>query len=110
MKRDRRAPSRYAEIKKCTRAGSGCGGCEPDVKKVLKAELEKMGAVVTNHICAHFPYSRPELVALVKTGNFDTFEEILKEHGDGDGCEVCKPAVASILASLHNERVRWPRG
>jgi len=95
----------YAEIKKCTRAGSGCGGCEPDVKKVLKAELEKMGAVVTNHICAHFPYSRPELVALVKTGNFDTFEEILKEHGDGDGCEVCKPAVASILASLHNERV-----
>ena len=40
-----------AEIKKCTKAGSRCGGCEPDVKKILKA-VEKMGATVNNNLCA----------------------------------------------------------
>ncbi|KAJ8606625.1 hypothetical protein CTAYLR_008381 [Chrysophaeum taylorii] len=94
----------YAELKAMTRAGSGCGGCEPDVKKILSAELEKMGAAVKNHICEHFEYSRPELMALVNSGNLQSFEEALAAHGKGtDGCEICKPAVASMLASLHNE-------
>jgi nitrite reductase (NADH) large subunit len=26
----------------------------------------------------------------------------LAKHGHGDGCEICKPAVASIIASLYN--------
>ena len=97
----------YAEIKKCTKAGSGCGGCEPDVKKILKSELEKMGATVNNNLCAHFDYSRPELVAKIRLDeqNFKSFDEVLAAHGHGDGCEICKPAVASILASLHNEKV-----
>ena len=69
----------YAEIKKCTKAGSGCGGCEPDVKKILKSELEKMGATVNNNLCAHFDYSRPELVAKIRLDeqNFKSFDEVL---------------------------------
>ena len=97
----------FAEIKKCTKAGAGCGGCEPDVKKILKTELEKLGAAVDNSLCAHFAYSRPELVAKLRLDqeNFKSFDEVIKAHGVGDGCEVCKPAVASILASLHNDKV-----
>ena len=30
---------------------------------------------------------------------------MLAGHGQGLGCEICKPAVGSILASLHNEYV-----
>ena len=93
----------YGDLKQCTKAGSGCGGCEPDVKKILKFELEKMGAKVTNHVCEHFPHSRPELMAIAKSKNITTFEELLKEAGTStDGCEICKPAVASILATLEN--------
>ncbi|GKZ00591.1 hypothetical protein MPSEU_001011300 [Mayamaea pseudoterrestris] len=95
-----------AAIKKCTRAGTGCGGCEPQVKAVLKQEIEKLGGAVTNHLCEHFAYSRPELMALVRTAadpeTVNSFEKILAKHGSGDGCEICKPTVGSILASVYN--------
>lgn len=93
-------------LKKCTRAGTGCGGCEPQVKQVLAQELTKLGGALSNNLCEHFHYSRPELMALIRTAedptSVDSFEKILAKHGHGDGCEVCKPAVASILASLQN--------
>lgn len=96
-------------VKKCTKAGTGCGGCEPDVKKVLKAELEKMGGSLSNNLCEHFAYSRPELMLKVRTdpdlSSVDSFGKILAKHGTGDGCDICKPAVGSILASLVNGMV-----
>eukprot|EP00977_Amphora_coffeiformis_P009629 scaffold2219_cov177-Amphora_coffeaeformis.AAC.5 len=96
-----------AAVKKCSSAGTGCGGCEPQVKSILKAELEKLGGSLSNHLCEHFSYSRPELMALVRTNpditSVDSFEKILHKHGNGgDGCEICKPVVGSILASLVN--------
>lgn len=94
-------------VKKCSSAGTGCGGCEPQVKSILKQELEKLGGSLSNHMCEHFAYSRPELMALIRTEpditSVDSFEKILAKYGKGDGCEVCKPAVGSILASIVNE-------
>ena len=29
-------------------------------------------------------------------------------HGKGLGCDICKPAVASILASIHNDYILEP--
>eukprot|EP00522_Entomoneis_paludosa_P012359 CAMPEP_0172455328 /NCGR_PEP_ID=MMETSP1065-20121228/12012_1 /TAXON_ID=265537 /ORGANISM="Amphiprora paludosa, Strain CCMP125" /LENGTH=1147 /DNA_ID=CAMNT_0013207789 /DNA_START=77 /DNA_END=3520 /DNA_ORIENTATION=+ len=97
-----------AQVKKCSQAGTGCGGCEPQVKSILKAELENLGGSLSNHLCEHFSYSRPELMALIRTDpditSVDTFDKILHKHGNGgDGCEQCKPAVGSILASLVND-------
>ena len=40
-----------------------------------------------------------------------TFREIMETvgtSGDSLGCEICKPAVGSILASLHNRHVMEP--
>lgn len=75
------------EVKACSRAGTGCGGCEPDVKMILKQELEKLGGSLSNHICEHFEFSRPELMALVRTdsdpSSVDSFEKILHKHGSG---------------------------
>lgn len=96
-------------VKKCTRAGTGCGGCEPQVKSILGQELEKLGGSLSNHLCEHFPYSRQELMALVRLednlSDVDSFEKILAKHGHGDGCENCKPVVGSILASLVNDMI-----
>lgn len=96
-----------AAVKKCSAAGTGCGGCEPQVKSILKLELEKMGGKISNSLCEHFQHSRPELMALVRTDadpeSVNSFEKILHKHGHGDGCEICKPAVGSILASLYND-------
>ena len=33
------------------------------------------------------------------------FQTLIADHGKGRGCDICKPAVASILASLYNDHV-----
>jgi nitrite reductase (NADH) large subunit len=96
-------------LKKCTKAATSCGGCLPLVKQVLDAELKKSGVLVLNHLCEHFAHSRQELFHLVKVGGQKTFDETVLAHGKGRGCDVCKPAVASILASCWNEHVLKPK-
>ena len=89
-----------AAIKSCTRAGSTCGGCVPLVTDLLKHRLREAGVEVRNDLCEHFSYSRQELFDLVRVHRISSFSELLREHGRGLGCEICKPAVASMLASL----------
>jgi len=96
------------QVKSCTKAGTGCAGCMPLVTDLLNAELQRAGVEVTNHLCEHFALSRTELFAVIKTKQLKTFDEVISQHGTGTGCEVCKPAVASILASLWNEHVTDP--
>lgn len=95
-------------LKRCTKAGTGCGGCVPMVTDLLKAELKKAGRTVVNHLCEHFAYSRTELFAMIRAKELRTFPDVLSHCGRGHGCETCKPAVASILASLWNEDVLRP--
>ena len=92
-------------VKKCTKAGTGCGGCVPLVTDLLKYEMKKAGIEVKNHLCEHFAYSRREIYHLVRTHKIITFDELLQKHGQGTGCEICKPAVASILASTWNDYI-----
>ncbi|MGH8002535.1 MAG: nitrite reductase large subunit NirB [Brasilonema sp.] len=92
-------------LKKCTKAGTGCGGCVPLVADLLKSELKKAGVEVKNHLCEHFPYSRQELYHLLRVHQIKTFDELIQEFGKGLGCEICKPAVASMLASTWNEHI-----
>src|SRR6185437_545805 len=92
-------------IKAGTRAASTCGGCAPLVKQVLDAELRRRGVVLENHLCEHFRYSRQQLFHLIRVGGLRSFEEALARHGKGLGCDLCKPAIASILASCWNEFV-----
>lgn len=96
-------------LKSTTKAGSTCGGCVPMVKQILDAELRKQGVEVKNHLCEHFPHSRQELFHLTRIGGLKTFDDILSKHGQGRGCDICKPAVASILASCWNEYVLKPK-
>jgi nitrite reductase (NADH) large subunit len=96
------------EIKACTKAGTGCGGCVPMLNDILKAEMKRAGKQVSNHLCEHFPYSRQELYHLVKVHEIHSFKDLITQHGTGLGCEICKPAVASILASTWNEHIMTP--
>ncbi len=95
-------------LKKCTKAGTGCGGCLPLVADLLQAEMKRAGHAIVNHVCEHFQYSRTELFAIIKTRELRTFAAVLENCGQSSGCEICKPAVASILASLWNEAILAP--
>ncbi|MEP1553940.1 nitrite reductase large subunit NirB, partial [Paraglaciecola sp.] len=97
-----------SSVKSCTKAGTGCGGCAALLKSVVDCELEKRGVEVKKDICEHFAYSRQELFHLIKVGGIKTFEELLEKHGKGLGCEICKPAAGSILASVWNDYVLKP--
>jgi nitrite reductase (NADH) large subunit len=95
-------------VKSCTKAGTGCGGCLPLVGDLLSAELQAAGKSVNKHLCEHFAYTRQELFEITKISGTKSFAALIASHGRGHGCEICKPAVASILASLWNEDILTP--
>ena len=96
------------QLKACTKAGATCGGCVPLVTQVMKAEMGRRGLAVNNHLCEHFPHSRQELYHLVRVGGIKSFDELLAKHGQGLGCDICKPTAASVLASCWNDFVLKP--
>ncbi|MDD1782706.1 nitrite reductase large subunit NirB [Enterovibrio sp. ZSDZ35] len=94
-----------ADLKACTKASTGCGGCSALAKQVMDTELAALGHEVNNDICEHFHFTRQELVDIVRITKAKTFDELLDSHGDGLGCDICKPAIGSILASFWNDYV-----
>ncbi|MBM9509696.1 nitrite reductase large subunit NirB [Actinacidiphila acididurans] len=93
------------EVKKCTRAGTGCGSCVKVLGQLVDAELEASGVAVDKGLCGCFAQTRAELYEIVLALRVTSYRDLLDRHGregarGGEGCEVCKPAVASILASL----------
>lgn len=75
------------------------------VNDIIKLTLESLGQSVKKTLCEHFDYTRQELYDIVRVKGIRTYDELLDSHGKGDGCETCKPAVASILASAWNELI-----
>ena len=94
-----------SDIKSCTKASTGCGGCSALLKNVVDKQLENLGVEVKKDICEHFAYSRKELFDIIKVEKITSFEQLLDSHGSGLGCEICKPAVGSILASMWNDYI-----
>ena len=96
-------------VKGETRASTGCGGCAALLKTLVDHELESRGVEVDKSICEHFHYTRQELYDIVRVEGIKTFSELMEKHGSkvghGLGCDICKPAVASILASCFNEPI-----
>lgn len=86
-------------VKACTKAGTSCGSCVPLVTKIMQGELERLGVSVDRSLCEHFRYTRRELFDLVRVNGHRTFTDVVTAHGTGRGCDICKPAVASILAT-----------
>jgi nitrite reductase (NADH) large subunit len=85
-----------AGIKTCTRAGTVCGSCVP----LLKTLLAESGVTLSTALCEHFTQTRAQLFDIVRVTGISTFTELVERHGSGRGCDICKPVVASILASL----------
>ena len=94
-----------AEIKSCTKAATGCGGCTALVTQVLNCELEKQGVEVNTDLCEHFAYTRQDLYNIIRVEQIKSFDELLEKHGSGLGCDICKPTTANILASCWNDHV-----
>lgn len=88
-------------LKACTKAGTGCGSCVPTLKQLLTS----CGVEQSKALCEHFSQSRAELFEIIRATGIRTFSALIAEHGRGAGCDLCKPSVASILASLNSGHV-----
>ncbi|WP_428241772.1 nitrite reductase large subunit NirB [Gynuella sp.] len=97
------------DVKNTTKASSGCGGCAALLKSVVDHELAQRGVEINKDLCEHFSYTRQDLYNLVRVENIHSFDELIHKHGNGLGCDICKPTVASILASCWNEHIQIPR-
>ena len=93
------------EVKKCTKAGTGCGSCVKVLGQLVTAELEANGVEVDKGLCGCFAQTREELYEIALALRVNSYQEMLDRYGragarGGDGCEICKPTVASVIASL----------
>ncbi|MEU1627563.1 nitrite reductase large subunit NirB [Streptomyces sp. NPDC020096] len=94
------------EVKKCTKAGTGCGSCLKLLTGIVEEELATSGVEVARGLCEHFTHTRAELYEIIRAKGITSFSRLLDEHGTtGEGCDICKPAVASILSSIGNAYV-----
>ena len=97
------------ELKAVTKAATGCGGCASLLKRVFEHELSARGVAVDKSLCEHFAHTRQELYGIVRVEGIERFDELLARHGKGElGCDICKPAVGSILASCWNRPIMDP--
>ncbi len=90
-----------ADLKSSTAAGTSCGSCVPLLSQLLAAE----GVELSKALCEHFSQSRAELFEIVQASGIRSFSGLIKRYGNGTGCDICKPAVASILASTSSEHI-----
>ncbi|OBK74660.1 nitrite reductase large subunit NirB [Mycobacterium sp. 1274761.0] len=88
-------------LKACTQAGTSCGSCVPLLKQLLEAQ----GVEQSKALCEHFNQSRAELYEIVSATSIRTFTALIERFGTGKGCDICKPVVASILASTSSEHI-----
>ncbi|KAM4065359.1 pyridine nucleotide-disulfide oxidoreductase [Hirsutella rhossiliensis] len=99
------------ELKSSTKCGTGCGGCVPLATSILRGALKDAGVEISNHLCKDFACSRQELYQIAKFKRLKDFARVMRTAGkkpDSLGCEVCRPAVGSILSSLYNEWIMRP--
>ncbi|MGO2637081.1 nitrite reductase large subunit NirB [Corynebacterium variabile] len=85
-----------ADLKTCTRAGTSCGSCVGLLGQLLDAE----GVEQDKSLCAHFRQSREELFQCAAATRIRDFPRFIRRFGTGHGCEICKPTMASIFATL----------
>lgn len=72
---------------------------------LLKQLLEAEGVEQSKALCEHFSQSRAELFEIITATEVRTFSGLLDRFGRGKGCDICKPVVASILASTGSDHI-----
>ncbi|MCL1137027.1 nitrite reductase large subunit NirB [Shewanella pneumatophori] len=99
------------EIKSCTKAASGCGGCAAVVEQIIDEALVEQGIETEQGVCCHFEHDRQALFHLCQVGGIKDFSTLYQQHAKAGasslalGCEICKPLAASIFATLDNDYV-----
>lgn len=92
------------DIKRETGASSSCGGCAPQIDRILE---ETLGAgfqpALTQAFCGCTAYTRGDVLKNIREKKLKSVSEVMETLGwEGVGCENCRPAINYYVS------VVWP--
>ncbi|KAA8576814.1 hypothetical protein EYC84_006867 [Monilinia fructicola] len=79
------------DVKSCTKAGTGCGGCMPLVTSIFNRTMKSLGQEVKNHICPHFAYSRADLYHIISVKELRTWAHLPVQPARHDAADARAP-------------------
>lgn len=89
------------DIKKCTKASTGCGTCSGLVDQILRSvagsEAEEIKEKV---VCVCIPFAKEKLRNIIQSQQIKKVQDVLEVYGNGAGCASCKPALSFILEEV----------
>ncbi len=89
-----------SQLKDATRASTGCGSCTSLCQDILRAVAPGFEEESKKVLCACVPFSQENLREILRSQRLKSVQEVLDIYGDGNGCEVCKPALSYMLDML----------
>ena len=92
-----------SEVRACTRAGTGCGGCMPLVRELLEAETGEAAAEPA-YACPCRGLTREAVVDLVRGRDLRSASDVAAACGAGRDCGACKPAIAYLVSMVTANR------
>jgi nitrite reductase (NADH) large subunit len=81
-----------------TRAGTGCGGCRPQLEALIAAYGEPDPSA--SWYVKAVPFAKPDLVAEIKRRRLRSVSAVLRELGNGADDPLSKPGLASLLRTV----------
>ena len=92
------------DIKRETGASGSCGGCAPQIDRILE---ETLGAgfqpALTQAFCGCTAYTRDDVLRNIREKKLKSVSEVMETLGwEGVGCEKCRPAINYYVS------VVWP--
>lgn len=86
-----------AQLKDRTRASTGCGSCSGMCARLLKAVVPDFEETGPKVLCSCVPFPQDRLREMIRTQKLRSVQEVLDIYGNGQGCEVCKPALSYLV-------------
>jgi nitrite reductase (NADH) large subunit len=86
-----------AQLRESTRASTGCGSCTNLCQGLLKAVAPDFSEETKKVLCGCVPFSQEQLRDIIRGQQLKSVQEILDIYGNGQGCQVCKPALSYLI-------------
>jgi nitrite reductase (NADH) large subunit len=92
------------DIKKETGASSSCGGCAPQIDRILEQTLGAgFQPALTQAFCGCTAYTREDVLRNIREKKLKSVSEVMETLGwEGVGCEKCRPAINYYVS------LAWP--
>jgi nitrite reductase (NADH) large subunit len=85
------------QLRERTKASTGCGSCTGLCEQLLKAVAPEFDADAKKVLCGCLPFTQDQLREMIHTQRIKSVQEVLDIYGNGQGCQVCKPALSYLV-------------